>query len=101
MKLHLDQHPSFTPGEEDTLEMKLWVKLAENGVLFGPGWMFAIRGTSDDSGDNADPGHFRISFSNAEVRISKSANAFAEDLPEVPRPQESGHNFWTSHPRVL
>lgn len=98
MKLHLDQHPSFTPGEEDTLEMKLWVKLAENGVLFGPGWMFATKG--EDSDGNTDSGHFRISFSNAEVRISKFANAFAKP-PEVPRPQESGHNFWTSHPRVL
>jgi len=73
MKLHLDQHPSFTPGNEDTLEMKLWTKLAENGVLFGPGWMFSAEP------DRSDSGHFRISYSNAEVRFSITADAFAED----------------------
>jgi aromatic amino acid aminotransferase I len=77
MKLHLDQHPSFTPGDEDTLEIKLWIKLAENGVLFGPGWMFSAKGMTENP-DSTDSGHFRISFSNAEVRISKSMNAFTE-----------------------
>jgi aromatic amino acid aminotransferase I len=76
MKLHLDQHPSFTPGDEDTLEMKLWTALAENGVLFAPGWIFSGTGMN---GDSDSTGHFRISFSNAEVRIFKSANAFAKD----------------------
>jgi len=72
MKLHLDQHPSFTPGDEDTLEMKLWIKLAENGVLFGPGWMFSAKGMIEDP-DSTDSGHFRISFSNAEFHEFKKA----------------------------
>ncbi|KAG1754010.1 uncharacterized protein EDB91DRAFT_1077662 [Suillus paluster] len=58
MKLHLDQYPSFAPGDEDTLETKSWAKLAENGVLFGPGWI-------------TDAGHFRVSFSNAEAQLPK------------------------------
>jgi aromatic amino acid aminotransferase I len=66
MRLHLDQHPSFAPGDEDTLETKLWTKLAENGVLFGPGWVFAANAMAEGSHNN-DSGHFRISFSNAEV----------------------------------
>jgi aromatic amino acid aminotransferase I len=68
LKLHLDQHPSFVPGDEDTLETKLWTKLAENGVLFGPGWMFAANAMVKGS-DNNDSGHFRISFSNGEVSV--------------------------------
>ncbi|KAG1753995.1 pyridoxal phosphate-dependent transferase [Suillus paluster] len=72
MKLHLNQHPSFTPGDEDTLETKLWTKLAENGVLFGPGWMFAANAMSKDS-DSTGAGHFRVSFSNAEFPDLKKA----------------------------
>ncbi|KAG2118788.1 uncharacterized protein F5147DRAFT_187392 [Suillus discolor] len=41
MKFHLNQlDPSFAPGDEDTLDTKLWIKLPENGVLSRPGWMF-------------------------------------------------------------
>lgn len=72
MKLHLDQHPSFTPGDEDTLETKLWTKLAENGVLFGPGWMFAANALDGDS-ENTNAGHFRISFSNVDLPDLKKA----------------------------
>ena len=73
MKLHLDQHPSFAPEDVDTLEMKLWIKLAENGVLFGPGWIFAANAmTADPQSDRTDSGHFRVSFSNLEVGSSKS-----------------------------
>ncbi|KAG2348855.1 PLP-dependent transferase [Suillus weaverae] len=72
MRLHLEQHPSFVPGNEDTLETKLWTKLAENGVLFAPGWIFAANALAEDSGNN-DSGHFRISFSNAEFADLKKA----------------------------
>lgn len=72
MKLHLDQHPSFVPGDEDTLETKLWTKLAENRVLFGPGWMFAASAMVEGSADN-DSGHFRVSFSNGEFADLKKA----------------------------
>ncbi|KAG0709595.1 pyridoxal phosphate-dependent transferase [Suillus ampliporus] len=72
MRLHLEQHPSFTPEDEDTLEIKLWTKLAKNGVLFGPGWMFAANLMAQTSG-NTDSGHFRISYSNAEFSDLKKA----------------------------
>lgn len=72
LRLHLDQHPSFVPGDEDTLETKLWTKLAENKVLFGPGWMFAANGMVEGS-ENNDSGHFRISFSNGEFADLKKA----------------------------
>ncbi|OJA14663.1 hypothetical protein AZE42_02405 [Rhizopogon vesiculosus] len=72
MKLHLDQHPSFSPGDENALEMKLWTKVAENGVLFAPGWMFSAKGLTGDT-DHADSGHFRVSFSNAEFPDLKKA----------------------------
>ncbi|OAX41341.1 PLP-dependent transferase [Rhizopogon vinicolor AM-OR11-026] len=72
MKLHLDQHPSFSPGDENALEMKLWTKLAENGVLFAPGWMFSAKELTGDT-DHADSGHFRVSFSNVEFPDLKKA----------------------------
>jgi aromatic amino acid aminotransferase I / 2-aminoadipate transaminase len=66
MKLHLDQHPKLLSGDEteETLEMKLWTQLAEAGVLFGPGWIFAAD-TEVESTTGA--GHFRISFSATTV----------------------------------
>lgn len=63
--MHFDSHPSFKAGEEDLLEMQLWVKLAEAGVLITPGWFFA----ADDGVNDAGQGHFRISFANAEVNL--------------------------------
>ncbi len=65
MKIHFENYPSFKAGDEATLEMQLWEKLAEAGVLVAPGWYFsAYVGEAPDAGE----GHFRISFSNAEVR---------------------------------
>ncbi|KAG1874474.1 pyridoxal phosphate-dependent transferase [Suillus subalutaceus] len=82
MKLHLDQHPSFAPGDEDTLETKLWTKLAENGVLFGPGWIFAANAIAEDSHNN-DSGHFRVSFSNAEFAdLKKAVTIFGQIIRE-------------------
>jgi hypothetical protein len=68
LKMHFDAHPAFVRGEEDgqTLEMKFWVKLAEAGVLFSPGWFFA----AGENGDEArGEGHFRIAFSSVSVRV--------------------------------
>jgi aromatic amino acid aminotransferase I len=64
VKLHLENHPLYA-SDSDTLEVKLWDKLAQTGVLFAPGWIF----TADRVVDR-QAGHFRISFSNAEVRVS-------------------------------
>jgi hypothetical protein len=50
----------------ETLEMKLWVALAEESVLFSPGWFFAADRENEGS-DARGEGHFRISFSNASV----------------------------------
>ena len=61
--MHFDSHPSFKAGDEETLEMQLWKNLAEEGLLLAPGWFFA----ADDEVSDAGQGHFRISFSNAEV----------------------------------
>lgn len=55
--------PSFKEGDEETLEMQLWEKVADAGVLVAPGWYFSP-GELLDSGE----GHYRISFSHVEVR---------------------------------
>lgn len=64
--MHFENHPRINDFDEETLEHKLWVALAEAGLLIGPGAFFA-----------ADPldekvkasGHFRLSFSNSEVSL--------------------------------
>ena len=42
LQFHFDSHPDVTEVEEKSLEQRLWIALAEAGVLFGPG-MFSIR----------------------------------------------------------
>ena len=63
--MHFESKPSFKEGDEETLEVQLWEKLAEAGVLVAPGWYFTANEVID-SGE----GHYRISFSNAEVTIT-------------------------------
>lgn len=63
--MHFDSHPSFKEGEEESLEVQLFTQIAEAGVLLAPGWYFA----ADDDVSDAGKGHFRISFSNAEVSL--------------------------------
>ncbi|KIK93495.1 hypothetical protein PAXRUDRAFT_144943 [Paxillus rubicundulus Ve08.2h10] len=79
IKLHLDQHPSYTPEREETLEMQLFVQLAEDGVIAAPGWVFsaaAMAGSGDET-----PGHFRISFSLAEFSdLQKAVKIFERVL---------------------
>ena len=65
LKLHLENVPGFRAGDEETLEIKLWEKLAEGGVLVGPGRYFA----AEQDGVSPIEGHFRISFSFASVRV--------------------------------
>ncbi|TFY60507.1 hypothetical protein EVG20_g7392 [Dentipellis fragilis] len=70
------------PVGEDTLEMKLWIKLAEAGVLMAPGWFFAA--DTDEDRIPADPnveGHLRISFSNADFAdMRKAVGIFSKTL---------------------
>ena len=51
--------------EEKTLEMQLWENVADAGVLMAPGWFFSAAEALDTGA-----GHFRISFSSAEVGFS-------------------------------
>lgn len=78
VKLHLENHPKFGSIPTNELEKLLWIELAEAGVLFGPGLsIFQYIFVLFDSGrsgqmfaseyDEKADGHFRISFSNAEV----------------------------------
>ncbi|KDQ31486.1 hypothetical protein PLEOSDRAFT_1036482 [Pleurotus ostreatus PC15] len=69
LQLHLDNHPSFD-GNGETLEMQLWIDLAEAGVLFAPGWMFSAK---EENTDVPGEGHFRISYSNADFEVMKKA----------------------------
>ncbi len=64
--LHFESLPSFKGGDEETLEMQLWTKLGDAGVLVAPGWYFA---PYPDALPEKGEGHLRISFSNAEVRF--------------------------------
>lgn len=66
LKIHFENVRGFKEGDEASLELKLWTKLAEAGVLVGPGYYFA----TDESPMDAAEGHFRMSFSLATVRLS-------------------------------
>jgi len=69
IQFHFDSHPNVTEVEEKSLERRLWIALADAGVLFGPGEIFA----ADLSQGEVDYGHFRISFSNAEYSDLRKA----------------------------
>ncbi|TCD67496.1 hypothetical protein EIP91_012301 [Steccherinum ochraceum] len=70
VKLHFDDIPNFQPGDEESLEMQAWTKLAEAGVLVAPGWFFAADGVNPPE---PGAGHFRIAFSNADFATFKTA----------------------------
>ncbi|THV08593.1 PLP-dependent transferase [Dendrothele bispora CBS 962.96] len=68
LEMHFEEHPSFAELGYKKLENKLWIALAEAGVLFGPGQMFSATPVTNETEGN---GHFRISFSfndNSEMR---------------------------------
>ena len=78
VKMHFENAPGYQPDEEpNTMELKLWVKIAEAGVLIGPGRYFS---SDEESVDPVD-GHFRIAFSYASVRVH----------PECPRGDRVPH----------
>ncbi|KAA1477299.1 PLP-dependent transferase [Dentipellis sp. KUC8613] len=86
VKVHFGEHTAGAaankPVGDDTLEMKLWIKLAEAGVLMAPGWYFAA--DKDEERIPADPnveGHLRMSFSNAEFAdMRKAVDIFSKTL---------------------
>ncbi|KAF9247270.1 pyridoxal phosphate-dependent transferase [Melanogaster broomeanus] len=81
IKLHLDQHPSYVPGSEDSLEMKVFARLAESGVLFAPGWIFSAAAMGGSTKEI--PGHFRLSFSLAESSdLERAVKIFGRVLQE-------------------
>lgn len=69
LKIHFENVRGFKQGDEASLELKLWTKLAEAGVLVGPGYYFA----TDESPMDAAEGHFRMSFSLATDKELKKA----------------------------
>ncbi|KAK0453901.1 pyridoxal phosphate-dependent transferase [Armillaria borealis] len=85
LKLHLEEHPSYTAVGYKALEFKLWTALAEHGILFGFGSMFSASAVTDETkGD----GHFRISFSSTEHDdMKKAASTFALVLREFMKDQ--------------
>ncbi|KAF9522389.1 pyridoxal phosphate-dependent transferase [Crepidotus variabilis] len=65
-----DRLLSLTKGEE-TIEQRFWAVVAKEGLLIGPGYMFA----ADPSVPARDhrTGHFRISFSSVEDHVMADA----------------------------
>ncbi|KAI0329543.1 PLP-dependent transferase [Cubamyces sp. BRFM 1775] len=79
LKMHYENVPGFRQGDEDTLEMKLWTKLAEAGVLIGPGRYF----NSDEESVSPAECHFRISFSFAtDEELKKAVEIFGKVVRE-------------------
>lgn len=83
--VHLSEHPDFAKlehkGEDATrvLSDKLWLKLADELVLFAPGWGFDARGEHAIGGKGV--GYFRLAFSIATYEDTyKAINTFAKVL---------------------
>lgn len=75
IQIHFENHPTYRSRHADEpderLEMQLWTKIAEAGVLVSPGWFFAAD-TENPPTDEVE-GHFRISFSNSDFESLKKA----------------------------
>ncbi|KAF9058171.1 pyridoxal phosphate-dependent transferase [Panaeolus papilionaceus] len=63
LRMHFENHPRISECDEETLEQKLWVALAEAGLLLCPGVYFAANPLDEEVKAS---GHFRLSFSNSE-----------------------------------
>lgn len=66
MKLHFENMSKATGPEEESLEMRLFIKLAQAGVIVGPGAFFT--GETDGLPKEGEA-HFRLSFSNNSVSV--------------------------------
>ncbi|KAM5534779.1 hypothetical protein V8D89_011495 [Ganoderma adspersum] len=79
LKMLWENVPGFKEGDEETLEVQLWIKLAEAGVLVGPGRYFA----HNEEQVSPVEGHFRMSFSfSSEADFKKAAKILAEVVSE-------------------
>jgi len=68
------------PRPTETLEVKLWEKLAECGLLVAPGWFFSADHWEINSHDANAEGHFRISFSLTSYDDMKKATRILADV---------------------
>ena len=66
LKIHLDNHPRYTPGMEEAYEKELFIKFAESKLILTPGKDFAGDGLPLA---DRDSGHFRMSYSTNDVCV--------------------------------
>ncbi|KAF5322822.1 hypothetical protein D9619_000291 [Psilocybe cf. subviscida] len=79
VSLNFEGHPKLADEGQQSLEMKLWVKLAEAGLLLSPGEIFSSVSLPDNPQEL--PGHFRLSFSfNPYDEIKRAIDIFAAEL---------------------
>ncbi|ORX39894.1 pyridoxal phosphate-dependent transferase [Kockovaella imperatae] len=85
LAVHFDEHPDYkslrSQGENAVrvLSERLWIDLAENLVLFAPGWTFDANGPHAIGGDGY--GYYRLSFSIATYeQMHEAVEKFAKVL---------------------
>lgn len=90
LAVHIDQHPDYhsleAKGEDATRKLldKLWQLLADNLVLFAPGWAFDANGPHAIGGKGT--GYFRLSYSIATYEETRKAiGTFADVLTQFYR----------------
>ena len=77
LAVHFDQHPDYKSLQargEDAIRVlsdKLWIELAENLVLFAPGWGFDAHGEHAIGGQGV--GYYRLSYSIATYEQTRTA----------------------------
>jgi len=81
LKFYFHSHPEFGKTPTETLEIQLWEKLAEAGVLVAPGWMFSA--DQENTPDGKQEGHYRISFSTATFSGMKRAVDIIAEVMEL------------------
>ena len=87
LAVHLDSHPSYASlggdAEADRILMdKIWHELADNKVLFAPGWGFDARGEHNIGGPGV--GYFRLSYSVATYeQVRKAVGVLREVLVKM------------------
>lgn len=87
LAIHLSSHPSYaslsaSSEDADKLLMdKIWRELADNKVLFAPGWGFDARGEHNIGGAGSGVGYFRLSYSVATYeQVGKAVRVLKEVL---------------------
>jgi len=77
IRMHFEEYPAVS-SKKESLEIQLWTRLAEAGLLIAPGYIFdPIRAVNDRRG------HYRLSFSEADASKLKQGMAiFARILGE-------------------